>query len=239
VFSRNFVGALIVVVTISTFGSSQGDRMATVAESLRRHNVALTKDSLVAALRSSDDEVRALAALQLAQDKAIDTVPFVAEALASEKVARTLLDIAIALAQLGDKRGSAALTAMCEDNHANASLRLAATINLLNLGDDSCWSVVLEILQSTADHDYVTSALVLVPRFQHIDKADLRMLFELVVRALGDEEPNVRINAGYALVKLGNVSAVPYLETAIANEHEDAVRSQLQADLRKLRQKAE
>jgi HEAT repeat protein len=60
-----------------------------------------------------------------------------------------------------------------------------------------------------------------------------------VVKALEDKDPSVRFSASDALGRLGNPSAIPYLESAIAKEQEETIRSQLQADLQTLRQKTE
>jgi HEAT repeat protein len=233
----NFISALVVVVVVSTLGFCQGERDPTVAESLQKHNIALTKTALVTALRNPDEEVRGLAALMLAQEKTTDAVPSIAQALANESAPKATLDIAMALAQFRDERGFAALRAVCRDPHALVSLRLVATINMLNVGDDSCSSAVVDILESKADRDYLTSALSLAPRFQHATRDESQKIFDLVVRALEDKESSVRFTASDALAKLGDPSALPYLETAAANEQEDTVRSQMQADLRRLRLK--
>jgi HEAT repeat protein len=232
----NLVSTLTFIFVLSTLGFCQG-RDPTVAESLQNHNIALTKTALVAALRNPDQGVRALAAVMLAQDKATDTIPSIAEALARESVPRARLNIAMALAALGDERGSAVLKAVCSDSNAQISLRLDATIDLLNGGNDSCSTAVVEILESNADHDYLASALTLAPRFRHATSNDSQKIFHLMVGALQDKEPSVRISAGDALRTLGSASAIPYLENAVTKEENEAVRSQLQAALEALQQR--
>lgn len=233
--SRN---PLVLVLAMSVAGFCHGDRMQeTVAESLLRHNISLTSDALLYALQSPDDEVRPLAALMLAEDKATEAVPFIAAALAAEAIPSARLDLAMALAQLGDEQGLSTLTATCADTQASASLRLDATINMLNLGNDSCPSAVLDILRTKEEHDYLTSALVLAPRFRHLGNDPEQEMLSLVTASLSDEEPNARLNAGDALAAIGKSSSVPHLEEAIANEGDQTVRSRLEGDLWKLRKR--
>ena len=76
--------------------------LPTFGELLKRHNIQLTQPALVDALRNTDPEVRDLAANKLAEDKAVETIPAIKDALASEKVPWTRMNIALALAEMGE-----------------------------------------------------------------------------------------------------------------------------------------
>ena len=66
----------------------------TFGELLKRHNIELTQQGLVDALRNTDPEVRSLAAQKLAEDKAVETIPAIKDALARESVPWTRMNIA-------------------------------------------------------------------------------------------------------------------------------------------------
>src|SRR5260370_9412407 len=96
----------ILVMFVGNYSlSASGGALPTVAELLKRHNVELTQSALVGALRNPDPEVRYLAAQKLAEDKAVETIPQIMDALASEKVPLTRMNIAFALAQFGEETG--------------------------------------------------------------------------------------------------------------------------------------
>lgn len=95
----------------SALGSN--GRLPTIEESLQRHNIRLTKPALVAALRSPDAEVRWLAAQELANIGANDTIAPISRALHAETVPGTKVNIAYALAQLDEQTGVAALQNIC------------------------------------------------------------------------------------------------------------------------------
>lgn len=106
---RKLAISMIVVSVASTTVLCQGGRSPTTGELLQQHNIPLTEAALVAALQGSDTEVRRLAALMLAENRAKDTIPSITQALAREKVPVNQVDIAFALAQLGEPKGFATL----------------------------------------------------------------------------------------------------------------------------------
>jgi HEAT repeat protein len=89
----------------------------------------------------------------------------------------------------------------------------------------------------SADADSRIQALSLLPRYRALSNVQSREILESVVRCLGDETPAVRIAASAALSEVAKQSAIPYLENAMASEHDDAVRLQMRAKLESLRQK--
>jgi HEAT repeat protein len=190
-------------------------------------------------LKSPDAQVRYLAAEKLAEDGVQEAVPSIAEALSTEEVPATRVNIAFALALLGDEKGVSSLKAACGDADVPGYLRIRAARYLLDLHNEDCMNAVLGMLDSNADPDSQTQALSVLPSFQHVSQKDSQRIFDVVVRALEDPTPAVRITASVALGALGNPSALPYLQTAIANERDEVVRSQLESTVRDLRQRRE
>lgn len=213
--------------------------LTTIEESLQRHHIALTTTALVGALRSSDADVRWLAAQKLANDRASDSIPAIKKALAVERVPATKVNIAYAVAQMGEAKGLAALKSTCFDANVRGYLRMLAALYMLNLHNEECLSAAVTILQSKADPDSRVQALSLLPRFQNASVAYSRKISSLILVTLADRTPAVRIAASNALSTLGSTSAIPYLQRAIASERDEVVRSSMQTDLKKLRQKRE
>lgn len=233
---------LVVVLLLTASSASQdisAGKFATFKQLLRERNIELTKEALITALRNSDSHVRYLSALVLAEDKATDAIPAIAETLATEKVTETRVNIALSLAQLGDERGFTALKEACGNATLAPSLRMYAAKYLLDVRSENCLSSVEGVLQSAPDAGSRVLALSLLPRFQHVYTTDSQKIFGLLVTALSDREPSVRIAASHALITIGNMSAVSPLQKAITAERDETVRSILQDDLRGLEQNSE
>jgi HEAT repeat protein len=231
---------ILVLIVLICGGASQDastGRFATFKQLLVERNIALTEGSLVAALRNTDAHVRYLAALVLAEDKATDAASAIADALASEKVPETRVNIALALAQLGDENGFVALQKDCVDTALATSLRMYAAKYLLDLHNEGCLSAIEDVLRSTKDVGSRVLAMSQLARFQHASEGDADKILDSLTTALSDPDPTVRIAASHALGALGNLSAVPHLQNAIAVEHDEAVRPIMQADLRRLQGK--
>lgn len=205
-----------------------------LSELLRQHNVELTEPSLLAALKNPDPQVRYLAAAKLAADRDVDAVPSIEQALIAEAIPQARVNIAYALAQLGDDKGIAALEQTCNDSEAPGYLKARAITYLLAMDQEACLRTVLDMLKPSADSDSRIQALSLVPSFQHISTEESRSLFDFVVAALGDKAAAVRIAATTTLGALKNSDAIPYLEKAAANEPDEAVRSQMRNTIQTL-----
>jgi HEAT repeat protein len=93
------------------------------------------------------------------------------------------------------------------------------------------------MLQSPADPDARAQAASLLPRFQDLSPQESQKILQGVLKALEAPEPAVRLAASHALNEMGNKSAIPDLQKAVANEQDKTVRSQLQTDLQELQQK--
>jgi HEAT repeat protein len=220
-------------------------RLSRFGDLLREHNIDLTEPALVRALKNRDSEVRFLAAMKLAEDKAVDAIPAVKQAMAAERTPRTRVNIAVALGLLGDSGGRDELKKVCADGDFPPEFRLYAVRYMFDLGverDEDCLHAAEELVQivdsenrTVADRD---SALELLPRFRNLTVDESKKIFELVVDRLHDPEPTVRIAASQSLASLGNAAAIPYLEAAIAREHEEGTRSVFEANLKKLQTKA-
>ena len=208
---------------------------------LRMHNIGLTEPALVRALKNANADVRDLAAAKLAEDKAVNAIPAIKEALVVEKNPRARVNIALALGLLGDQAEREELTKICADTTFVPEFRLYAVRYTFDLHfqDERCLAATDQIVESKG----VTlgdriSALELLPSFQDVTTEQSQKILQITLNSLADTEPKVRIAASQTLVSLGNASAIPHLEAAIAREQEDGVRSVLEGQLKKLRMKA-
>jgi len=206
----------------------------TAAQILAQHHVSLSRDGLVSALRSDDAEIRSLAAEQLAVQGAEDSIPSVVEALEAEKIPKTRVDIAFALAQMGDERGIRALRQDCDNTTLPMYLRLSAASYLLYVRDQSCLRTVVEGLQPSYESGTRIQALSLIPRFKGLSASESAGLRVLVLKSLRDQDPAVRLVASDTIRILGDLTAIPSLEAAISAEADVEIRTQMESDLRAL-----
>jgi len=213
-------------------------KLFTYGELLRQHNVALTESALTNALKSADADVRYLAAMKLAEDKASDAIPSIRQALEIEKAPRDRVNIALALGLLGDENGGTELKKVCRDKSFVPEFRLYAvryTLDLHSKDDTDCLTAAREISVSpTATVADRVAALSLLTQFGSLTPSELRKTSAVMQESLGDPEPTVRMAASNGLAGLGATSAVPFLASAIAKEKDENVRAVFKADLARL-----
>jgi len=221
-----------------SLGIKHDEQPPTIEESLKRLGIALTRPELVSALRNANPEVRWLAAQKLAQDRIGDAVPAILQALSTEKVDKVRVNMAFSLAQLGEEKGLAVLQEVCRDTNLPAYRRMDAARNLvlfLNREDETCRKALVEILQSQPDPDSLREAASLLRRFRDLSEEESQTIFHAAVGALAAPGPSLRLAAAITLGEIGNTSAIPYLQRAVAKEQSEVVRSQMLADLQKLK----
>lgn len=203
-----------------------------LTEQLKLHHVELTEAGLVKALQSPNAHVRDLAAARLAEEQDVSAVPAIDEALAKEKVTETRINIAFSLALLGQEKGMQELRKACDDSRLPGYFRARAAVYTQQLGSKACFTASLELLRS--DPGSREQILSLLPQYSHPSNDELEDILAATLECLTDESGAVRIQAGMALAALGKPSAIPYLQSAIAREQDEVVRSQMQASLDQL-----
>ena len=119
-FSPWLLKAVIFLVMLA---ETQSASLPTFGELLRRHNIELTQSALIAALKNPDPEVRYLAASKLAEDRASEAIHEIKQALASEKVPWTRMNIAFALAGMGESVGFDTLEDNCKNADTSGHIR--------------------------------------------------------------------------------------------------------------------
>jgi HEAT repeat protein len=218
--------------------------LATFGELLRKHNIELSHPALLQALRGADADVRYLAAMKLAEDKAVDAIPAIEAALVAERVPRNRVNIAVALGLLGSKSGHDELKKVCADEDFPSEFRLYAVRYVFDLGienDEGCLHAAEEIVQLVDSEnrsvDNRVTARELLARFRNLTSEEAQTVFDLVLHGLNDPEPTVRMGASSALATLGDRDAIPYLKAAIADEQDENIRFVLETNLTKLQQK--
>lgn len=217
---------------------ASGGPLPTVAELLKQHGIQLTQPALVDALESADPQVRYLAAQQLAENKATEVIPTIIKALSAETVPWTRMNIAFALAQLGAPVGFSSLESSCRDRGVQEDVKTQSAEYLLILGRDSamCRSMLLEILQ-TGSNGYRMQAASILSRSHSLSAEDSESIYVGLVQALHVADASVRMAAGSALADMGDSRAIAELTEAAAREPEQAVRLQLEQDVKILKEK--
>ena len=238
---------LVLSLFIMRSGLSQGPpatgdvKLYRYGELLQKHGIELTNSGLLRALRDPDSSVRYLAAMKLAEDKVSDAARPIEEALAIEKVPRTRVNLALALALLGSQTGNIELRRLCADKNFPPDFRLYAVGYMFDLHvekDEDCLSAAEELAKPKAAGigDRV-SALNLLGRFRDLTPEESKHAQTVIALGLEDPEPVIRMAAGQAIAIIGDASAIVLLRSAITDEHDDAVRSALDKNLKKLEQR--
>lgn len=219
-------------------GSGQSAPDYSVEEVMQRHGIALTTQSLTEALGHPDQEVREVAALELAARKATDAVPAMVQALKVEKTPVVQLQMAYSLERLDEKAGATALQAICDDRSAPANDRLQAAQYLLDSGKETCLRDVIEILQAPMTQDVQfqdeIEGLSLLSRFQHLSADDSQRILNTAVGLLSSSDPTVRTIAARALAQRGDKAAADSLRQAIAVEQNRTAKSSMLDSLKSL-----
>ena len=229
-----FCNALIACAVIAACQTALlSEQPRTVAEVLRERRIGLSKPELLKALRNPDSEIRDLAASQLAGDRAIEAVPEIANALSEEPDGLHRLNIAYALAQLGDQRGNAVLKKACGAD-AKPPNRVTAARYLLDLNDQSCLEEIVEMIESKDDPDEPQYAISLLPSFHQPIKELANRIRQIMINALNDSSPTVRITGAIAMQQLQDTSYVPYLRDAANRERDETVKHMLTEALKTL-----
>lgn len=234
----SFFAAAVIICTITAVLNSQENmsKVPTPAELLTREHVPLTRSALLSALGSDSANIRDLAAAELAVQHAKDAVPDIYGALIVEHVPAVRVNMAYSLAQLEDPRGSNSLRDDCRTRELRMDLRLTAASYLAQLHDPSCIDTIFEAQQSNVSSDVQVQALSLIPEFAKLDESKAPQLNALLQRSLSAADASVRLEASELISNLGDRSAIPALEAAIAGESDDQVWAVMQDSLRTLRE---
>jgi HEAT repeat protein len=237
---RGLLLLAVLLAGLSTVGAGQESTFTsvdvpTIDQLLQQHHIALTKESLLGALQSQDSEVRWLAAQKLADERATDAIPQIVEALRNEKAFRSELNMANALAQLGEQAGLSSLKTICGNRNDPYWGRFLAVEYMLNQGDESCLADILDMIQSESlDSSDEIKALSLLPRFHGVSTAGADQIVSVAVKALTSPDDGVRIEATDTLAGIGNKSAFTPLQAAMNREQNQIVAENMARALKTL-----
>jgi HEAT repeat protein len=204
---------------------------------LQKHGVQLTVPALVQALKSSDTEVRNLAAVKLAWDHVKKAVPAIRDALRSERVPMTRVNLAYSLAYLGEAQGFDSLRDLCINPDWPFYLKTISARYMLDLKreDKKCRDALVEVLQSgEGGADSLAETVSLLLRFHNLTPEQPQQMFQIAVKALSSPSAGMRMVASIAIVQIGKSAAIPYLQNAISREEETNTRSVMQRELGRL-----
>jgi hypothetical protein len=202
----------------------------TIAQALKRHNVEISKGSLLEALHNSDKEVRGLAAAELYELKITDALPDIVRAAEAELDPLTQVNIASAATWMGSVEGLHILKIVCDNSAIPPYVRINAARNVFDKQDRSCFPALIELMSST-EPDARILALNLASQLQPKTEQETAQVLSFALQALQDKELRLRLEASQDLRWLRNPTAIEPLRKALEEEQETAVRSQMQSTL--------
>lgn len=195
----------------------------TFADGLERHHIAIDHHSLVAALESSDGEVRSLAAAQLAAMDDHAALKDIVRAFNDERDPQVQVNLAGAATWMGSHHGLQQLERMCQDMNVPSLSRLDAARYVSNKGEAACIRPVREIAARDQDPEVRALAVTAAARY----RGQRRDAPEVAEKALQDTDPGVRIAAGDALRTLRATDSIGAIDRALKNEGDERVRAHL------------
>ena len=231
---RYVAGLLSFVFILLLSREEMAEPLESFAQALTRHHIELIKPALIEALRNPDGEVRGLAAWQLLEMKAEDSLPQILQAVRDERDGATKVSLASAAAYLGAKEGTTALEGICHDSSEHDWVRTDAARHLFDLGDRACLPDLWKLMESGNVSYTRVAAISLVSQLHDRTASESAQVERSTLEALDDSNAYLR---GYAAVMLGNLrdtTAIPYLRMAIQVEKEDTIKSQMETSLRSL-----
>jgi HEAT repeat protein len=208
--------------------------LETFAHALTRHHIELTKPALIEALRNPDKEVRGLAAWQLLEMKAEDSLPQILQAVRDERDGATKINLASAAAYLGGRDGTAALEGICHDSGEPDWVRTDAARHLFDLHDRACLPDLWRLMDSGNESYTRIGAISLVSQLHDLTASESARIERVAFETLNDPDMRVRWYAAVTLGNLRDATAIPYLRMAIQAEKEEDIKSQMETSLRSL-----
>lgn len=206
----------------------------TIDAELRKYGIVATQPSLRSALRDERPNVRGLAAGQLASMNDTASIPLIENALQIEKDSMIRFDFASALLSLHSQVGNKTLLSICADKSLSQEHRLDAASRLVDAGDPGCLSSVGTILRQASDSANKASALLILTRVKPIPVSLLPEIHNSLRASLRDPDSAVRQYSSQCIAALGDKSAKPDLQAAIAKEPDKLTRQRMEESLQAL-----
>jgi HEAT repeat protein len=226
--ARLAVGVLFVLALV---GSGSCEPLETFSQALIRHGIELTEPSLIAALTNPDKEVRGLAAAELAEWKATDSLPEILRAAEIERDELTKTNIAAAGTWMGSSEALGLLKEMCLDPTLDSNVRLNAARNVFYKGDHACFRAVADMMLPSANPDSRIGGLYLLSQRDDRTEEETGVVLNLLAGMLNDADLRVRLESCEGLRWLKRPEAIAPLRSALGNEREDIVRQRMQSTL--------
>jgi HEAT repeat protein len=228
IFRQLALGTCLLFVSLQA-GFSQPPE--TFVQALSRHGVALTKPALIDALRNPDKEVRGLAAAELAELKATDSLPEIMRAAEIEQDTVTKVNIAAAATWLGSTDALNMLKRVCGDTTLPPYARQNAARNVFDRSDHACFSAVADMMLPSEDPDTRIGALYLLSQLHDRTEDESNRVLQLLAASLNDPDLRIRLKTCQGLRWLNNPEAITPLRNALATEREEIVRAEMQSTL--------
>jgi HEAT repeat protein len=222
-------------IVFSNLKETTAQAPPTIESALMEYHIPNTIPGLRTALKNPNPNIRILVASVLANDRDIDSIPMLREALENERVESVRLALASSLATLKDWQGLDSLRKTCNDRDDTATTRLLAANRLLDAGDNTCTVSVVDILGDKPDPPSRELGLQYLRRITFAPPFLLPKLQTILLNELRDTSPINRQYSSECISVLGDANSIPALENAISVEKDQRTRHHLEENLKRIK----
>ena len=210
---------------------------------LRSHGITdLSEESLIAALKNNDPQVRGMVAIHLGTIGHSGAAEAIEAAFADEKNLEVKVNLAEALWGLHDPRGVEHLHSMCTDPTMRYDGLISAVdaLQMQSLPSGVCAENVLASMSREKEFGVLAMEASRLPRMYGDVSPELAgRIFEVLKNLLLDRQQisPVRQIASQALAQIGIPESAKVIGTAISQEGDPVLRSSFVSDLNALERK--
>jgi HEAT repeat protein len=180
-------------------------------------------------MNSESREIWTDAVAELGFEHVKDAIPELTAFLETKTNPRDRINVARALAQLGDERGAQILRTYCNDQSLSLNDRLGAAQSLLQFQPNCCAPTLIQGLKSD---DVRLTAIGMITFFKQLSPEEWAEVRTLLLKSLEDKDQMTRLAAADVMFGLKDPTLLPPLQAALNKETVPFVRQAMEQSLK-------
>lgn len=217
---RKFSIALVIAMSLIKAPSCVAQAPPTISQALAANGIGSSIEDLRRALHNENPNIRGMAAMQLADDKDLASIPAIQDQASREHNPLAELNLAKALINLNDSFGRKIMAKLCRNRSLPIDLRVNAANSLTN-SSNACFSEMVGTLGSASTQSELLSILDYLNHAPTTLSRDLSSNLATKLEALlADHMPQIRQEAARCIAHFRLLEAVPSLRQAASKEED-------------------